>query len=305
MPKFLLTHHLSEEAEARLCAAGEVVVAPDADEATLCRMVADCDALVARTHAKITRPILEAGSQLRVVGVPGVGLNNVDVAAAVGLGIKVVNTPAAATDAVADVAVEMMLMLQRPISRLAAEYARGRFEEARSYTHGVELRELTIGIVGMGRIGSAVGRRCAAGFGARVIYNDIVEVGPFDFAAEAVDKPTLWARADVVTLHVPLTEQTRGLIGAEVLSSLRPGAMLINTARGAVVDTDALAAALQDGRLSGAAMDVTEPEPLPLDHPLFAMDSCIVTPHIAARTHGGLRRMFDVVDDVIAALRAT
>jgi len=118
-----------------------------------------------------------------------------------------------------------------------------------------------------------------------------------------VDKPTIWSQSDIVTLHVPLTDQTRGLVNAEVLAQFRPTAFLINTARGAIVDTDALTAALQAGRLSGAALDVTFPEPLPPDHPLFACDNCILTPHVAARTIGGLQRMFSVVDDVLAYLQ--
>ena len=138
--------------------------------------------------------------------------------------------------------------------------------------------------------------------GARVLYNDIIEVGPFDFAAQAVDKATIWAKSDVVTLHVPLTELTRRMINAGVLARCQPTALLINAARGAVVDTDALTVALQTGRLAGAALDVTDPEPLPPAHPLFACERCILTPHIAARTFGGLRRMNAVVDDVVAFL---
>lgn len=277
--------------------------APTGDEQTLQRLVADCDALVARTHTRVSRAVLEAGRRLRVVGVAGVGVENVDLAAAQELGIAVFNRPAAATDAVADFTLGLMLQLLRPIPRLAAEYRQGRFRAARSTPHGRELCELTVGIVGMGRIGSRVGCVCAAGFGARVLYNDIVEVGPFEFPAQPTDKGTIWSESDIVTLHVPLTELTRGLVGAEVLARFRPTALLINTARGAVVDTAALTAALQQGRIGGAGLDVVEPEPLPTDHPLFACQRCILTPHAAARTPGGLRRMYAVVDDVLAFLR--
>jgi len=164
------------------------------------------------------------------------------------------------------------------------------------------LRELTVGIVGMGRIGSQVGRRCAAGFGMRVLYADIAAVGPFDFAAEAVPPERLWAECDVVTLHVPLTPATRGMVDTAVLAKTKPGALLVNTARGAVVDTAALTKALQTGQLGGAALDVTYPEPLPPEHPLFKCERCYVTPHIAARTYGGLRRMCAVVDQVLEIL---
>jgi phosphoglycerate dehydrogenase-like enzyme len=300
--KVLLAEPLDAEAETQLASRATVLRAPRGDENQLCELVAACDALVARTHTPVTRRVLAAGKRLRVVGIAGVGADQVDLAAAVELGIAVLNTPAAATEAVADLTLAFMLQLLRPVPRLSDAYRGGRFAEARAAPHGRELHELTVGIVGMGRIGSAVGRRCAAGFGARVLYNDIVPVGPFDFAAQAVEKPELWAEADIVSLHVPLTDETRGLVNAAVLAQLKPAALLINTARGPVVDTPALTAALQTGRLTGAALDVTDPEPLPTGHPLFSCDRCILTPHIAARTVRGLRRMCAVVDDVLAFL---
>lgn len=303
MPRILLAEPLDADAEARLEAAAEIVRPPGADAATLTRLIADCDALVARTQTPVSRELLRAGRRLRVVGVAGVGVDRVDVDAARELGIAVLNTPAAASDAVAEFTVALMLQLLRPIPRLCDEYRRGAFRAARERTHGCELRGLTVGIAGMGRIGSRVGRICAAGFGARVLYNDIAPVGPFDFAATPADKSALYAASDIVTLHVPLDAATRGLIGADALSRLRPSAYLINTARGAVVDSAALCDALGRGAIAGAALDVTDPEPLPADHPLLTDSRCIVTPHVAARTHEGLRRMFAIVDDVIAFLR--
>ena len=300
--KVLLAERLDGDSERRL-EAGAVVVRPSAsDEETLCTAIVDCDALVARTHTRVTRSLLAAGKRLRVVGVAGVGLDRVDVAAATELGVTVLHTPAAASDAVAEFTVALMLQLQRPVPRLANAYSRGQFREVRDETHGSELRELTIGIVGMGRIGSRVGRICSAGLGAKVLYNDIVEIGPLPFGASAVDKPTLWAESDIVTLHVPATDLTRGVVDTNVLAQMRRSAYLINTARGAVVDTAALTAALEQGGIAGAALDVVEPEPLPREYPLFALENCILTPHIASRTHGGLRRMCAVVDDVLAFL---
>jgi D-3-phosphoglycerate dehydrogenase len=301
-PKVLLAEGLDQDAERRLAAGADVVRPSAVDEDALCRTIADCDALVARTHTAVTRKLLSTGKRLRVVGVAGVGLDRVDLAAANELGIAVLHTPAAASDAVAELAVGFMIQLQRPVPRMAAAYRRGQFREVRDRTHGDELHELTIGIVGMGRIGARVGRICSAGIGARVLYNDIVDVGPFAFDAQRVEKPEIWAQSDVVTLHVPATDLTRGMIDADVLAQMRPAAQLINTARGAVVDTAALTAALQRGAIAGAALDVVDPEPLPPGHPLFALENCILTPHIAARTHGGLRRMYAVVDDVLAFL---
>lgn len=304
MFKVLLAEGLTAEAESRLMAGAEVVRAPATDEQTLCDHIRDCDALVVRTSTRVTRTVLEAGRRLRVVGVAGVGTDNVDLAAAEALGIPILNTPAAASDAVAEFTVGLILQLLRPIPRLADDYRRGRFHAARAQPHGRELRELTVGIVGMGRIGSRVGRICSAGFGARVLYNDIVEVGPFAFPAERVEKDDLWSRCDIVSLHVPLTDATRGLVSTDVLKLFRRSAYLINTARGAVVDTGALTQALDGGLLAGAALDVTDPEPLPADHPLLACPNCILTPHVAARTFGGLARMCAIVDDVLDFLAA-
>jgi D-3-phosphoglycerate dehydrogenase len=307
MPRILLAEALDAEAEARLRASADVVTPESTAEAALCSAIRGCDAMVARTSTRVTRLLLETGvldgGRLRIIGVAGVGLDRVDIAAARELGVELVHTPAAASDAVAELTIELMLMLLRPVPRLAAEYKAGRYREVRERPHGDELRERTVGIVGMGRIGARVARICAAGFGARVLYNDIADVGPFSFAATREDKATLWRESDIITLHVPLTADTRGLISADVLGQFRPGARLINTARGAVIDTAALTAALQNGQLGGAGLDVTHPEPLPSDHPLFSLESCILTPHIAARTHGGLRRMFDVVDRVLDILK--
>ncbi|MFQ5807318.1 MAG: NAD(P)-dependent oxidoreductase [Phycisphaerae bacterium] len=301
-PRILLVEPLDEDADRRLDAGAEVVRPPATDEATLCRLVADCEGLVARTDTAVTAALLEAGKRLRVVGVAGVGLDRVDVVAAEKSGIAVLHTPAAASDAVAEFTMALMLQLLRPVLRLAGAYKEGQFRSVRDEGHGRELRELTVGIVGMGRIGSRVGRIASAGLGATVLYNDIVEVGPFAFEATAVDKPTLWSQSDIVTLHVPATEMTRELVNADVLARMRPSAYLINTARGVVVDTAALTAALQGGQIAAAALDVVEPEPLPPEHPLFAMENCVLTPHVAARTHDGLRRMYAVVDDVLAFL---
>ena len=211
MYRVLLTEGLDADAEQRLEAACEVVRPPALDEDTLRDSVVDCDAVISRTHARITRTVLAAAKRLRVVGVAGAGMDHVDTTAARERGIVVLNTPAATSDAVAEFTMGLILQLLRPVPRLADEYRQGRFRAARQSPHGPDLRELTVGILGMGRIGSRVGRICSAGFGARVLYNDIIDAGPFGFPAEAVDKTTLWSNSDILTLHVPLTDQTQGL----------------------------------------------------------------------------------------------
>lgn len=304
MFRVLLAESLEPGAEARLAAGAMVVRSTAADERTLLSHIADCEGLIVRTHHTVSRRLLEAGQKLRVVGVAGVGTDRVDVEAASELGIAVLNTAHASSDAVAEFTIALLLELLRPVGRLCAAYRSGRYAAARAQPHGVELRGLTVGIVGMGRIGSRVGRLCSAGFGCRVLYNDIAEVGPFSFAATRVEKDEIWQRCDVITLHVPLTAQTRGLVNAEVLAQFKPGALLINTARGAVVQIGALREALESGRLGGAALDVTDPEPLSPDDPLFSMERCILTPHVAARTEAALQGMFGIVDDVLAFLRS-
>jgi phosphoglycerate dehydrogenase-like enzyme len=183
----------------------------------------------------------------------------------------------------------------------------GRFAAAREAFETRELSELTLGLVGFGRIGRAVGRRAVHGHLMTVLYNDLVQPIPgapgFDFDARGVDKETLYSESDIVSLHIPLTRQTRGLIDAAALARFKPGAYLINTSRGAVVDGAALADALLEGRLRGAALDVFDPEPPALDQPLLRAPHTLFTPHIAARTGSAQQRMNAVVDDVIRVLR--
>lgn len=302
--KILLAANLDADAERRLANAANVIRADNA-EIPLSSLVGDCDALIGRTNTLITAEVLRAGRRLRVVGVAGVGLDNVDLDAANQLGIHVLHVPDAASDAVAELTVSMMLQLIRPTTELRHAYQAGRFHEARAVASGRELRELCVGVVGLGRIGSRVARICNVGFGTRVLFNDILTIQPAGFQATAVSKEELWSAADVITLHLPLTPLTRGLISENVLRQFPPGAILINAARGAIVDTAAMTAALQSGRLGGVGLDVTDPEPLPPDHPLFKLPNCLLTPHIASRTPGGLQRMFGIVEMVLDYLSRT
>lgn len=291
-----------EEAVARLRSAGQVTELASCDGAALMDAVGDCDALLVRTGSHVTRSVIERATRLRVIGRGGVGLDHIDLEAARERGIVVVHTPAAATEAVADLTIGLMIDLVRKIGPGDRMLREGRFAEARTECVGRELHELTLGIVGLGRIGKAVARRCRHGFGMTVLYNDIVEMGLLDFVASPCEKEQLYAGADVVSLHVPLTDQTRGLIDEAALSRFKPGSVLINTARGAVVDGVAVAAALTSGLLGGAGLDVFDPEPLPSDHPLLSAPNTILTPHLGARSPGGLARMNDVVEDVLAVL---
>ena len=315
-PRIVLAEAFDVPAVEKLRAVGEVVVLDAYDEVHLKKAVADCDALLVRTCTTVPRAVIESGARLRVIGRGGVGLENIDLAAARERGIAVVYTPGAATDAVADLTVGMMIALLRNLTGSDAMVRSGRFREARQQACARELSELTLGIVGLGRIGRAVARRCRNGFGMTILYNDIISPGWLDFAVTPVAKEQLYAQADVVTLHVPLTDPseprpegrghshpTRHLIDAAALRKFKKGAFLINTSRGGVVDSLALADALAAGTLTGAALDVFEPEPLPADHPLMQAPNTVFTPHLGARSCTGLARMNAVIEDVIRVLQ--
>lgn len=237
--------------------------------------------------------VMDASPGLRAISNFAVGVDNVDVEAATARGIPVGNTPDVLTDSTADLTVGLMLALMRRLPEGEAEVRAGEWltwEPARLL--GRDLHRATVLVVGPGRIGSAVARR-VAGFGARVI-----EAGRGDPLEPAL------AEADVVTLHCPLTEETRGLIGAHELAAMKPGAYLVNTARGPIVDHAALLDALRDGAIAGAALDVTDPEPLPPGHPLLDAPNLVVVPHVASATHATRAAMAEIaVDNLLAGLR--
>ena len=304
VPHIVFAEQYDARAVERMRSVGRVTVLDAPDEGTLAQAVSDCDALLVRTYTRVTRAVIEQARRLRVIGRGGVGLDNIDLQAVRARGITVVHTPAAATDATADLTVGLLIGLLRRIAASDFLVRDSRFSEARAQSIGLELGELTLGIIGLGRIGRAVARRCRHGFGMTILYNDIVDAGPLDFAATPVEKERLYREADVVSLHVPLTDQTRHLINDHSLTRFKPGALLINTARGPVVDPDALYDALAGGQIAFAALDVTEPEPLPADSPLLTLDNCLIAPHIASSTIGTRTRMAVMTaNNLIAGLR--
>jgi glyoxylate reductase len=250
----------------------------------LLQHVRGIDGLLSLLTEKIDGEVMdEAGPQLKVISNLAVGFDNIDVSAATARRIPVGNTPDVLTDATADFAFALMMAVAR------------RIPEAERYVHagkwktwgpmallGVDIRGATLGLIGFGRIGKAVARR-AAGFDMRVIYYDPNEKKE-DPALKAmrVDFETLLEESDFISLHTPLTPDTRHLIDSEALSKMKPNAVLINTARGPIVDPDALYAALKERRIFGAGLDVTEPEPLPVDSPLLNLDNIVIVPHIAS-----------------------
>ncbi|HEY2585766.1 MAG TPA: NAD(P)-dependent oxidoreductase [Tepidisphaeraceae bacterium] len=266
--------------------------------------LARAQGMVVRTYTKVNDALLARAPKLKVVGRGGVGLENIDVAACRRRGVEVVYTPDANTLAVGDFVIGYMLQLLRPwgFFRDAALDPK-EFKRFRNTERGVQLNELTLGILGMGRVGRRLGHIAANGFGMNVIYNDLLDMqSRIDFPATPVDKPTLYRTADVLSLHVDMRPGNEHLVGREQLATMKPTAILINTSRGEVLDASALADAIRARRLAGAALDVFDPEPPKADFPLLGFENVLLTPHVAARTYTAIENMSWVVRDIVAVL---
>jgi len=249
----------------------------------LVERVKDFDAIVVRSRTKVTREVIEASGRLRAVARAGVGLDNVDLEAAKERGVEVLNSPEAPSNAVAELVLGLMLSLARRIPLGDASMKRGEWIKRR--LTGFELEGKTLGIVGFGRIGYNLARKAKA-MGMRVVTDAIIEkLMRFvdETGAESVPMEDLLKESDFVSIHVPLRPQTRHMIGARELETMKDGAYLINAARGGVVDEDALREALVRGKLAGAALDVFEIEP-PEDTSLTGLENLIALPHIGAAT---------------------
>ena len=270
--------------------------------------LAQADGLLVRTYTRVNSALLAKAPRLRVVGRGGVGLENIDIPACQARGVQVVYTPDANTLAVGDFVFGYLLQLLRPWNFFGdTAYAPAEFKRIRNSVRGRQLNELTMGILGMGRVGRRVGSIAANGFGMRVIYNDLLDIpaSSLPFPAAAVDKPTLYQQADVLSLHVTMRSGNQNLIDAGVLSQMKPDAIVVNTSRGEVLDAQALADALRAGKIGGAAIDVFHPEPPGSDLPLLGCPNCLLTPHLAARTYTAIENMSWVVKDVMQALDGT
>jgi len=267
------------------------------------------DALIVRTYTQVNDALLAHGPKLRAVGRAGVGLDNIDIPACERRNIKVLSTPTANTRAVVEYVFNLLFHLGRPLVHLPVPIPAEQFHGYRKSIRGLELAGKTMGILGMGNIGRGVGK-VAWAFGMKVIYNDLLDVARrLDFPAAAVSKEELYAAADVLTLHVnhQPNNLNHHLVDARAISLMKPAAYLINTCRGEVLDAAALAAALTEHRLAGAAVDVHEPEPPPAEYPLWhvgAGANLILAPHLAARTQGAMDAMSWVGRDVVEYLGA-
>ena len=261
----------------------EVDYRPGCSPAELLEAIADADGLVVRSGTRVSAAVLDAARSLRVIGRAGIGVDNVDVAKATALGIVVVNTPEGNNVTTAEHAIALLVSLARHIPQATASMKAGQWKK-NEFT-GLELFNRTLGVVGLGNIGRIVAQR-AQGLGMRVVACDphISTDVAAKVDVELVPLDELLARADAITLHVPRTRETAGLLGREALRKARRGVLVVNAARGGIVDEAALLEALRSGQVGGAALDVFETEPPPRDHPLVAHERVICTPHLGAST---------------------
>lgn len=283
--RILVASHIHERALQLLREKGfEITYVEEPPEEQLATMIKGYDVLIVRSKPLVTRKVIEAADNLKVIARAGVGLDNIDVEAAKQKGIALINAPESSTLSVAELAIALMLAVARKIA-----YSDRRMREgywAKKEAMGVELSGKTIGIIGAGRIGSAVARIARFGFNMHVLYHDVrcSEELNRELGAECVSLEEVLRRSDVVSIHVPLLPETKYLINEERLKLMKKTAILINTSRGAVIDTKALVKALREGWIAGAGLDVFEEEPLPKDHPLLRLDNVVLTPHIGAST---------------------
>jgi phosphoglycerate dehydrogenase-like enzyme len=296
-PVVVVCEPLNERTLAYLDERTELVRSSPEDVASV---IGRADGLCVRTYTQVNEALLAQAPRLKVVGRAGVALENIDVPACRARGVEVVHTPEANTLAVVDYTTAAIIRMNRRFWPMTGWLSAEDFHKTRKQTYGRFLSGATLGIVGVGRIGSRVGRIAAAA-GMTVLYNDILDI-ELDYPAQAVDKPTLYAQSDVVTIHVPLTDLTREMINAEALAGFKDGAQFINAARGKCVDYAALAEALKSGKLDAATIDCHHPEPPPKDYPLFGLENAFLTPHTAARVPQAVANMCDVVYDVVAVV---
>lgn len=250
----------------------------------------EADAVIVRV-INITAQDLERPNRLKVIVKHGVGIDNIDCQAAADHGIPVAYTPTGNTNAVAEHTLALILALMRRLEPAGEALRQGRFSERNDFL-GDELSEKTLGIIGLGRIGSRVAKKAAGGLEMTVLaYDPYVSPEVYTGPATLVDSlETLLHTSDIITLHVPLTTETKHIINAQTLQLMKPGCRIINTSRGPVVDQDALLSALQSGTIAGAGLDVFEDEPLPANHPLCDAPNIVLTPHIAGLTNTSMER---------------
>ena len=296
--RVLVTEEIAEGGLQRLRDVGhEVDLRLGLSPEELLEAVQGAHALIIRSATKVTKELLAAGSDLIVVGRAGIGLDNVDVAAATARGVMVVNAPQSNTLSAAEHTMALLLAQARNVPQAHSALKSGRWE--RSKWTGVELSDKTLGIIGLGRIGKLVAQRAMA-FGMRLVAFDpfVSDERARQINVELLDLDELVARSDFITLHLAKTPETIGLVNAELLARAKPNLRIVNVARGGIVDEADLAAAIANGTIAGAALDVFDTEPC-TESPLFELDSVVVTPHLGASTEEAQDKAGDTIADMV------
>ncbi|MDD5111304.1 MAG: hydroxyacid dehydrogenase [Candidatus Altiarchaeota archaeon] len=299
-PRILVADKLHGDAVKELKKFAEVDTDFEITPEDLVKNIHAYDGIVVRSRSKVTKDVIEAGKKLKVIARAGVGLDNVDVEAAKAKGIQVYNAPESLTISVAELAIALMLDISRKISYADRKMRHGSWEKKACV--GMELYGKTLGLVGFGRIGREVAMRARA-MGMRILASDpaITIEDVREFNAELVDLDELFKHSDVISLHIPANEKTKGFMNKERIAKMKKTAVLINTARGAVVDEKALIEALKTGAIKGAALDVYEKEPLEASE-LTSLDNVVLTPHIGSGTDDAQRTAGMIVAEKIRAL---
>jgi len=295
--KILVADKIHEDGVKLLREVGEVEVATELKPEDLLKKVQDFEVLVVRSATKVTKDVIVSGKKLKLVARAGVGLDNIDVKAAEGAGIKVLNAPEAPTIAVAELAMGLMLSFARKIPQADLSMKQGKWEKKQMM--GTELRGKTLGVLGTGKIGQAVAERAKA-FEMGILLYDVMKNEEFarKVGGKYVDLETILKNSDYITIHVPMLPQTKGMIGAKELLMMKPTAVLVNTSRGAVVDEAALVKALGEKKIAGACLDVYEQEP-PVGSQLLKLQNVVLTPHVGASSVEAQRDAAVIIADKI------
>jgi glyoxylate reductase len=301
LPRVFVSRVIPEDGLAPVRAACQATIWPDAlppSRTDLLGSIVGCDGVLTLLTDRVDDEFLDrAGPQLKVVSNFAVGFDNIDVAACTRRGIPVGNTPGVLTETTADLAWTLLMAAARRVVEGDRYVRDGKWKTwGPMLLMGPDVHGATLGVVGFGRIGQAVARR-ARGFGMRILYHDPRRASPAveaEYGAEFRTLEGILPESDFLTLHVDLRPETRGLVNAERLGWMKKTAILVNTSRGPVVDSMALAEALKAGGIAGAALDVTDPEPIPVDHPLVGLDNCLIVPHIASASRATRGKMAEM-----------
>ncbi len=301
-PKVLVTERIHQIGWDTLKDEADAVAWPGEEQQPLAEAVRDVDGILVRV-AKLSMDVIRAATNLKVIGKHGVGYDNIDIPAATACKVLVTNTPLANSTSVAEHALALLLAVARRIGESDRDLARGSLRGQRAY-QGVELSGKVMGVIGLGSAGLRLARMTANGFGMRVLGFDPYKDPWPEGVEHCTSLEPLLREADFVSIHVPLTKETRNLIGADALGVMKPTAVLVNTARGGIVDEAAVAGAVKAERLGGAGLDVVVDEPLRPAHPLNGVPNLILTPHIAGVTEEAMMRMAqDSAQDILRVLR--